>query len=112
MNGLSSKLFGCHIYFALTIALLMSLAWTLPVENKETTVTFQDETTNTEEFIEGVPVIEESSNHGQLRFPPFNNNESGGFFERFGEKFRNKWNPSSTTTTTTTTTTTRAPAGK
>ncbi|KAH8382594.1 hypothetical protein KR009_004230, partial [Drosophila setifemur] len=106
-----NKLFGCQIKIALIVGLLVSLAWSLPVDKEETSVPVKDEVAaTTEEFIESVPVIEEAANNnGELRFPPFDNNGTG-FFDRFGEKFRNKWTTS--TTTTTTTTTTAAPAGK
>ncbi|KAH8294721.1 hypothetical protein KR018_002189 [Drosophila ironensis] len=100
MNGLSCKLIGCQIKIALVVGLLVSLAWSLPVENSETLTSVEGGSADAEEFVEGVPVIEETSSVGQLRFPPFNNNGTG-FFERFGEKFRNKWTSSTTTTTTT-----------
>ncbi|XP_037729588.1 uncharacterized protein LOC119560290 [Drosophila subpulchrella] len=107
MNGLSNKLFGCQIKFALIVGLLVSLAWALPVEDEKTSLAVKDDAGNTAEIIEAAPVVEDGGSLGQLRFPPFSNNNGTGFFERFGEKFRNK-----RTTTTTTTTTTAAPSGK
>ncbi|KAH8344347.1 hypothetical protein KR084_010090 [Drosophila pseudotakahashii] len=106
MNGLSNKLFGCQIKFALIVGLLVSLAWALPVEDEKTSLPAKEDAVNNEEPIEAAPVVEDAENLGQLRFPPFNNNGTG-FFERFGEKFRNK-----RTTTTTTTRATKPPAGK
>ncbi|XP_041673729.1 uncharacterized protein LOC121529798 [Drosophila eugracilis] len=97
MNGFSNKLIGCQIKFALIVGLLVSLAWTLPVDNEKSPLPAEEDDVTTEEFIEAAPVVEEAGNLGQLRFPPFDNNGTG-FFERFGERFRNKW----TTTTTTT----------
>ncbi|XP_041630471.1 uncharacterized protein [Drosophila kikkawai] len=91
MNGLSNKLVG----LALIVGLLVSLAWTLPVDEEKTSLSPKDDAVN----VEPVPVAEEYSvNGGQLRFPPFNNNGTG-FFEKFGEKFRNKWTTSTTTST-------------
>ncbi|EDW55081.1 GM10878 [Drosophila sechellia] len=103
MNGLSNKLIGCQIKFALIVGLLVSLAWTLPVEDDGKPLSTEIDAVNTEQPIEAAPVVEEAENVGQLRFPPFNNNGTK-LFERFGEKFRNKW-------TTTTTTTTKRTAG-
>uniref|UniRef100_B3NYN2 GG13237 n=1 Tax=Drosophila erecta TaxID=7220 RepID=B3NYN2_DROER len=95
MNALSNKLIGCQIKFALIVGLLVSLAWALPVEDDRKTLTTQNNAVNTQQPIEAAPVVEEAENVGQLRFPPFDNN-GGKFFERFGEKFRSKWTPSTT----------------
>ncbi|XP_044312928.1 uncharacterized protein LOC123037216 [Drosophila rhopaloa] len=100
MNGSSNKLIGCQIKIALIVGLLVSLALALPVDDEKKTLPAKDEAVN----IEAAPVVEVSEDLGLLRFPPFNNNGTG-FFERFGEKFRNKW----TTTTTTTTKPTKTP---
>ncbi|KAH8288656.1 hypothetical protein KR054_007240 [Drosophila jambulina] len=112
MNGSSNKLVGFQIKFALIVGLLVSLSWTHPVNEEKTALSVKDKAVKTEELIDPVPVVEKDSvNGGQLRFPPFDNN-GNGFFEKFGEKFRNKWNSPKTTTTTTTTTTTKAPEHK
>ncbi|XP_043656241.1 uncharacterized protein LOC122622111 [Drosophila teissieri] len=103
MNTLSNKLIGCQIKFALIVGLLVSLAWALPVEDDRNPLPTEINAVNTEQPIEAAPVVEKAENAVQLRFPPFNNNGTT-FFERFGEKFRNKW-------TTTTTTTTKSTAG-
>ncbi|KAH8242958.1 hypothetical protein KR032_003422 [Drosophila birchii] len=106
MDGSSNKFVGCQIKFALIVGLLMSLAWTLPVDEEKTSLSAKDDAVNAD----AAPVVEEiAENGGQLRFPPFNNNNGTGFFEKFGEKFRNKWSSPKTTTTPPTT---KPPAGE
>ncbi|EDW24293.1 GL24069 [Drosophila persimilis] len=113
MNGISKNLAGgCLIKTALIVGLLVSLASTLPVTEEQSSTAATNVSApsiqTTEKLAEGAELVDGPLDAaGQLRFPPDGN---GGFFQKFGQRLKNKKTTTTTTTTTTTSSTTQPPS--